>query len=80
MKEIDEMDISLENCLDFFKFVQKDLRVPLKQLVLIRSLVTVSRCLTGNPFTELELEIIRKFLGGMLNENPQHVSPAMLGC
>ena len=70
------MNLSLENCLDFFRFLQDQMKIPLRQLQHVRSFVTISRRLTSRPFTESELEIIKKFLGGILNQNPQKVVTA----
>ena len=51
----DKYDMNVDNCLEFFRFLDSKLKIPLSQLKLVRSFLSISRRLARKPYSDNEM-------------------------
>ena len=69
----DKYDMNVNNCLEFFSFLTDNLQIPLSQLRICRSFLSISRKLARIPYSENDIALLKKYLNGVINEKPQLV-------
>ena len=69
----DKYDMKVDNCLEFFRFLDSKLKVPLSQLKLVHSFLSISRRLARKPYSDNEMILLKKYLNRVINERPHLV-------
>ena len=69
-KKIDQFNLELDNILPYLEHCLDVEKVSVHGLLNCKSFIAVSRCLSGNPLSDREEELLKKFLSGVHNLKP----------